>query len=78
MDTGKAVTAAAHKLARRFYALMTQGQECIDQGQRYCKERYRQRVIHHLQRRSEPRHGSGADRTTPKKHKRISYLEGVS
>jgi hypothetical protein len=49
MDKGKAVTAATHKLARRFYALMTQGQE-------YCEERYRQRGIHHLQRRA---HGLG-------------------
>ena len=52
MDKAKAVTAAAHKLARLFYALMTKGQEYVDQGQQYYEERYRQRVIHHLQRRA--------------------------
>ena len=41
MAKGKAVTAAAHKLARLFYALMTKGQECVDQGQQYHEERYR-------------------------------------
>ena len=53
MDKGKAVTAAAHKLARLFYALMTKGQEYVDQGQQYYEERYRQRVIQHLQRRAQ-------------------------
>jgi transposase len=53
MDKGKAVTAAAHKLARLFYALLTKGQEYVDQGQQYYEERYRQRVIHHLQRRAQ-------------------------
>lgn len=56
MDKGKAVTAAAHKLARLFYALLTKGEEYVDQGQQYYEERYRQRVIHHLQRRA---HGLG-------------------
>jgi transposase len=53
MDKGKAVTAAAHKLARLFYALMTKGEEYVDQGQRYYEERYRQRVIYSLQRRAQ-------------------------
>jgi hypothetical protein len=53
MDKGKAVTAAAHKLARLFYALLTKGQEYVDQGQQYYEERYRERVIHHLQRRAQ-------------------------
>jgi len=53
MDKGKAVTAAAHKLARLFYALLTKGQEYVDQGQQYYEERYRERVIHQLQRRAQ-------------------------
>jgi transposase len=53
MDKGKAVTAAAHKLARLFYALMTKGEEYVDQGQQYYEERYRQRVIYSLQRRAQ-------------------------
>jgi hypothetical protein len=43
MDKAKAVTAAAHKLARLFYALLTRGQEYVDQGQQYYEERYRER-----------------------------------
>ena len=52
MDKAKAVTAAAHKLARLFYALLTKGQEYVDQGQLYYEERYRQRVIYNLQRKA--------------------------
>ncbi len=37
----KAVTAAAHKLARLIYAMLTQGQD-------YYEERDRQRGLHHL------------------------------
>ena len=53
MDKAKAVTAAAHKLARLFYTLLTKGEEYIDQGQQYYEERYRQRVIYHLQRKAQ-------------------------
>ena len=53
MDKAKAVTAAAHKLARLFYALLTKGQEYVDQGQQYYEERYRQRIISQLQRRAQ-------------------------
>jgi transposase len=52
MDKAKAVTAAAHKLARLFYALLTRGHEYVDQGQQYYEERYRQRVIYNLQRKA--------------------------
>ena len=53
MDKPKAVTAAAHKLARLIYAMLTKGQEYTDQGQDYCEERYRQRVLHSLNRRAQ-------------------------
>lgn len=53
MDKAKAVTAAAHKLARLFYALLTKGQEYVDQGQQYYEERYKERVINQLQRRAQ-------------------------
>ena len=43
MDKAKAVTAAAHKLARLSYSMLTKGQEYTDQGQAYYEERYRQR-----------------------------------
>jgi transposase len=52
MDKAKAVTAAAHKLARLFYAMLTRGQEYVDQGQLYYEERYRERVIYNLQRKA--------------------------
>ncbi len=48
MDKAKAVTAAAHKLARMVYLLLTRGQEYVDQGQQYYEERYRERVVRGL------------------------------
>ena len=48
MDKPKAVTAAAHKLARLIYTLLTKGEEYTDQGQDYYEERYRERVLRHL------------------------------
>ena len=48
MDKGKAVTAAAHKLARLIYLMLTKGEEYTDQGQLYYEERYRQRVVRNL------------------------------
>jgi len=53
MDKPKAITAAAHKLARLIYTLLTRGQEYTDQGQEYYEERYRQRVLWHLNQRAE-------------------------
>ena len=52
MDKPKAVTVAAHKLARLIYAMLTKGQEYTDQGQDYYEERYRQRVLHNINRRA--------------------------
>lgn len=52
MDKPKAVTAAAHKLARLIYAMLTKGQEYTDQGQDYYEQRYRQRVLHNLAQRA--------------------------
>lgn len=52
MDKAKAVTAAAHKLARLIYAMLTKGQEYTDLGQQYYEERYRERAVRQLQRRA--------------------------
>jgi transposase len=52
LDHGKAVTAAAHKLARLVYTLLTKGTEYLDRGQDYYEERYRQRVLFHLNRKA--------------------------
>jgi len=53
MDKSKAVTAAAHKLARLIYTMLTKGEEYTDQGQAYYEERYQQRVLHNLNRRAQ-------------------------
>ena len=49
----KAVTAAAHKLARLIYTMLTKGEEYTDQGQDYYEERYRERVLRQLAQRAE-------------------------
>jgi transposase len=53
MDKPKAVTAAAHKLARLIYTMLTKGEDYTDQGQDYFEERYRQRVLRQLSLRAE-------------------------
>jgi transposase len=52
MDKPKAVTAAAHKLARLIYTMLTKGEEYTDQGQDYYEERYRERVLRALAQRA--------------------------
>ena len=52
MDRAKAVTAAAHKLARLIYAMLTKGEEYTERGQDYFEERYRQRVLHNVAQRA--------------------------
>lgn len=52
MDKGKAVTAAAHKLARLIYLLLTKGEEYTDQRQLYYEERYRERVVRSLSKKA--------------------------
>lgn len=53
MDKPKAVTAAAHKLARLIYTMLTKGEQYTDQGQQYYEERYRERVLYHLSKKAE-------------------------
>jgi transposase len=52
MDKPKAVTAAAHKLARLIYTMLTKGEEYTDKGQDYYEERYRERVLRALSQRA--------------------------
>lgn len=52
MDKPKAVTAAAHKLARLIFTMLTRGEEYTDQGQDYYEERYRERVLRALSQRA--------------------------
>ena len=51
IDKPKAVTAAAHKLARLIYTMLTRGEEYTDQGQDYYEERNRERVLRALSQR---------------------------
>lgn len=53
MDKPKAVTAAAHKLARLIYTMLTKGEEYTDQGQDYFEQRYQEGVLRHLAQRAE-------------------------
>jgi hypothetical protein len=53
MDKPKAIIAAAHKLARLIYTMLTKGEEYTDQGQDYFEDRYRERVVRQLSRRAE-------------------------
>jgi transposase len=53
MDKARAITAAAHKLARIVFAMLTKGTAFVDQGQDYFEERYKQRVLFHLKRRAQ-------------------------
>ena len=53
MDKPKAVTAAAHKLARLIYTMLTKGEEHTDQGQESYEQRYRERVLHNLTQRAQ-------------------------
>jgi hypothetical protein len=52
MDKPKAVTAAAHKLARLIYTMLTKGEQYTDQGQDYYEHRYRERVLRALSQRA--------------------------
>ena len=53
MDKPKAITAAAHKLARLIHTMLTKGEEYTDQGQEYYEERYRASVLRNLAKRAE-------------------------
>ena len=52
MDKPKAVAAAAHKLARLIYTMLTRGEAYTDQGQDYYENRYRDHVVNQLSQRA--------------------------
>ena len=47
-----AITAAAQKLARLIYTMLTKGAEYTDQGHDYYEQRYRERVLQQLAQRA--------------------------
>ena len=52
LGSPKAITAAAHKLARIIYSMLRQGQNYVDQGAEYYENQYRQRAFRAAQRRA--------------------------
>ena len=52
LGSPKAITAAAHKLARIVYSMLRQGQNYVDQGAEYYETQYRQRAFRAAQRRA--------------------------
>ena len=80
MDKAKAVTAAAHKLARLIYTMLTKGEEYTDQGQDYYEQRYRERVLRTLSQRAAKLGLKmvAIDHPTLKSSIQINHLEGVS
>ena len=52
LGTPKAITATAHKIARIFYKLWTQGGDYTDPGMDYYGQRYRERMLNNLQKKA--------------------------
>ncbi len=52
LGSPKAITAAAHKLARIIYSMLRHGQNYVDQGAEYYENQYRQRAFRAAQRRA--------------------------
>jgi transposase len=48
----KAITATAHKLARIFYKLWTQGGDYLDPGMDYYEQHYRERMVNNLHKKA--------------------------
>ena len=44
----EAVTATAHKIARIYYAMLTQGTSYVELGQQAYEQRYKERRLDHL------------------------------
>jgi transposase len=79
-DRPKAIAAAAHKLPRLIYTMLTKGEKYTDQGQEYFEERYRQRVLRHLPQRANKMGMRlvAVEQPARKHHYRINHLRGVS
>lgn len=52
LGSPKAVTAAAHKLARLIYNMLKYGQQYHEKGELYYEEKYKKRVMKNLRRRA--------------------------
>jgi hypothetical protein len=52
MGAPKAITAAAHKLARIFYRLWTSGEQFIDPGINAYEQQHRERIVNNLKKKA--------------------------
>ena len=52
LESPKAITATAHKLARIIYSMLRYGQGYVDAGAEYYESQYRQRTLHTTRRRA--------------------------
>lgn len=52
LGAGKAITATAHKLARLIYAMLTKGEEYVEQSQQQYEEKFRNRTLANLKRKA--------------------------
>ena len=51
-DAGEAITAAAHKLARLIYAMLTKGEEYVERSQQQYEDMMRKRTLTYLKRKA--------------------------
>ncbi len=52
LGAAKAITATAHKLARRIYSMLKYGTDYVDAGEDYYEQQYHQRVMRNLKRKA--------------------------
>jgi len=52
LGKGKAITATAHKLARLVYAMLTGGEEYVEQSQAQYEEKFKARTLNYLQQKA--------------------------
>ena len=52
MDTAKAIKATAHQLARLIYAMLTKGQDYVEQGMEAFEARSKDRQLRSLERKA--------------------------
>jgi hypothetical protein len=74
MDKPKAITAAAHKLARLIYTMLAKGEQYTDQGQEYYEQRCRERVLRAPSQRAAKLAGKACRRRTNASASRRGYL----
>jgi len=52
LDAPKAITATAHKIARMFYRIWTNGEQYSDPGMEYYDQRYQDSILNNLKKKA--------------------------